>query len=261
MSAPSGQSLSRQEHDTITEIKLVRRRTLAAQRSENQPQNPPWDGKMFPTMGEARTAAPTIRDGRVVVDGIRKNSLALPRYDPPQSMSQSPPMGGSPPLPQLKRYVLSDTTSPSPPPGPNSSNRTASPNRFITSMAPSSSRPPSPGRRLRKSNEHNNSSASITSNNTSSGSGFGSAGRAPSPARSTRPRLNLDDMGPVPTLPAGSGSDPHALLGVRAGAGDDVGGSTAMPLTVTSGTGKYPATFAEMGFHGAKAEEKECIIM
>ncbi|KAF8809152.1 HCP-like protein [Phlegmacium glaucopus] len=259
LSAPSGQSLSRQEHDTITETKLVRKRTLAAQRSENQPQSPPWDGKTFPTMGEAQAAAPTIRDGRVVVDGIRKNSLAPPRYDPPPSTSQSaPPMDGSPPRPYLKRYTLSDTTSPSPPPGPNSSNN---PNRFTTSIAPSGGRPPSPGRRLRKGNEHNNSSASIASNNTSSGSGYGlyggGVGRSPSPGRNTRLRLNLDDIGPVPTLPTASSSNPH---GARAGSGDNFGGGTPM-LTATPGTGKYPATFAEMGIHGAKADEKECTIM
>ena len=101
----SGQSLSRQEHDSITEIKLVRRRTLAAQRSENQPQSPPWDGTSFPTLREAQSAAPN-RNGNMVLDAIRKNSMAPPMYDPPQSIIQSPPPGGSPPRPQLKRYAL-----------------------------------------------------------------------------------------------------------------------------------------------------------
>jgi len=254
LSAPSGQSLSRQEHDSITEIKLVRRRTLAAQRSENQPQSPPWDGNSFPTLGQAQaTAPPNIRDGRAMLEGIRRSSLVPPMSDPSRSTIQSaaPRTGGSsPPLQQLKRFTLNDT-SPSPPPGSNnSSNRTAS---------------PGPGRRLRKNNEHNNnSSTNLSSNNPGR---FVGVGGAPS-SRASRARLNLEDMGPVPPLPGTSGSEPQTVppgAGAGAGASDDVGGvggGGATPLPPpTPGTSKYPTTFAEMGFHGVKAEEKECIIM
>jgi TPR repeat protein len=213
LSAPSGQSLSRQEHDSITEIKLVRKRTLAAQRSENEPQSPPWDGTSFPTMGEAQPTVPPIRDGKTVLDGIRKNSFAPPRYDPPQSLIQSPPppLGGSP---QLKRYTLSDSTSP--PPAPN--------------------RTTSPARKLRKNPEHN-SSTSIASN---ASARFVASGRASSPGKNLRSRLTSDDMGPIPTPPGSESNYPRA---------DDDRPS------------RHPTTFAEMGFHGAKAEAKECIIM
>ena len=88
LSAPSGQTLFRQEQDTITEIKLVRTRTLAAQRSETQPQSPPGHGTAFPTPSE--TSAAPVRDGSMVLEGIRKNALPPTGYDPPQSNTQSP---------------------------------------------------------------------------------------------------------------------------------------------------------------------------
>lgn len=222
----SGESLSRQEHDSITETKLVRRRTLAAQRSENQPQSPPWDGTSFPTMREAQSVAP-IRDGNMVLEAIKKNSLAPPMappmYDSPQSTIQSPPplspSGGSPPRPQFKRYALSD----GPPTGP--------------------VRATSPARKLRKNQEQNNSSTAINS------SARFSAGRAPSPGRNPRTKLSADDMGPVPPTPSSE-------VPIVPPSTNDDGANTP-----TSGPSKRPTTFAEMGFHGVKAQEKECIIM
>jgi hypothetical protein len=221
----SGQSLSRQEHDSITEIKLVRRRTLAAQKSESQPLSPPWDGNSFPTMREVQSAAPN-RDGNMVLEAIRNNSLPPPMYDPPQPIIQSPPppppplipppSGGSPPLPQLKRYTLSD----GPPTGP--------------------VRASSPARKLRKNQEHKISSSISLANNSS-------AGRAPSPGWTPpRTKLTADDMGlastpPIPIVPP-SANDNNAN-------------------TPTSGSSKHPTTFAEMGFNGVKAEDKDCIIM
>ncbi|KAF8137269.1 HCP-like protein [Boletus edulis] len=61
LSQPSPQSLSRQEHDNITDVKLVRKRTQAKQRSEREG-------------GGAPRAS--IDDGRQVVEVIRKNSVA-----------------------------------------------------------------------------------------------------------------------------------------------------------------------------------------
>ena len=60
LSQPSPQSLSRQEHDTITESKLVRKRTQAKQRSERESGGAP---------------RPSLEDSRQVVDVIRKNSM------------------------------------------------------------------------------------------------------------------------------------------------------------------------------------------
>lgn len=51
---------------------------LAAKRSENQPLNPPWDGKSFPT---AQAIAHTIREGRFllcrVLDGRGIDRMVL----------------------------------------------------------------------------------------------------------------------------------------------------------------------------------------
>lgn len=217
----SGQSLSRQEHDTITEDKLVRRRTLAAQRSENQPQSPPWDGTSFPTTREAQSAAPN-RDGKKLLETIRQNSLAPPMYDPPQSQSPPSPPGGSPPRPQYKRYALSD----------------APPVRAT-----------SPVRRLRKNQERNNSSPNLANNPPAR---LGGAGGAASPGRTPRTKLTSDDMGTVP-MPPGS-----EIPIVPSSAGDGV---PDISSPATSGPNKRPTTFAEMGFHGVKAQDKDCVIM
>jgi hypothetical protein len=210
----SGESLSRQEHDSITEIKLVRRRTLAAQRSENQPQSPPWDGTSFPSMKEAQSAAPN-RD--MVLDAIKKNSLAPQMYDPPQS---PPPSAGIPQLPQIKRYTLSD----SPPTGP--------------------VRASSPIRKLRKNHEHNSSTASLP-NNASSARYVSGDGRTPSPGRTNRRKSTADDIPTPPVLEVPN--VPQSAVGDGA--------------NTPTGQSKRPTTFAEMGFPGVKAQEKECIIM
>ena len=217
----SGQSLSRQEHDSITEIKLVRRRTLAAQKSENQPVSPPWDGNSFPPIREAQPAAPN-RDSNSVLEAIRKSSLAPPMYDPPLSESLPPlpsPAGGSPPLPQFKRYTLSDAA----PTGP--------------------VRTSSPTRKLRKNQEHSSSSTSLA-NNTSSARLVSGEGRGSSPGRTPRTKLSADD---VPTSQSSEIPNVPPLPSAN-----DGGANTPA---------KSPTTFAEMGFHGVKAQEKECIIM
>ena len=217
----SGQSLSRQEHDSITEIKLVRRRTLAAQKSENQPLSPPWDGNSFPTMRESQSTAPN-RDGNLVLEAIRNNSLPPPTYEPPpQTIVQSPPpppppSSGSPPLPQFKRYTLSD----GPPTGP--------------------VRASSPARKLRKNQEHKVSSSISLANNSAAGRRASSPGPGLAPPR-TKPTADGAGLASIPPVPAVPPT------------GNDNGANTP--------TGKHPTTFAEMGFNGVKAEDKDCIIM
>jgi hypothetical protein len=87
-------------------------------------------------------------------------------------------------------------------------------------------------------------------------------------------RLNLDD--PAPTVP--SAPTPSSN-----GSGNTAGGNkvqayslvdsapTSLPTgappmgtpkpPATSAAGKKPQTFAEMGFQGAKADDKDCVIM
>lgn len=217
----TGQSLSRQEHDSITEIKLVRRRTLAAQKSESQPLSPPWDGTSFPTAGGAQSASHN-RNGNMVLEKIRKNSLAPPVYDPPQSnQAFLPSSGESPPRPQVKRYALSD----GPPTGP--------------------VRATSPARKLRKFQEQRNSSSTSLANNTSERFVAG-PGRAPSPGWSSRRQSTADDVDPLPTSSA-----PIVPPSIN----DNSANAT------TSAPSKHPTTFAEMGFTGVKADDKDCIIM
>jgi len=90
LSQPAAKPLSREEHEDITEVKLVRRRTMAMQRMETAPLSPAWEGKTFPMMKEQQEQAMATamagiaqtsggrhcEDGRKVLENIRKNSIA-----------------------------------------------------------------------------------------------------------------------------------------------------------------------------------------
>ncbi|KAH9478962.1 Chitin synthase regulatory factor 4 [Psilocybe cubensis] len=95
-SSSTPHTLTRAEHAQITEQKLIRRRTMAARRAEEEPVSPPWEGKVFPSMASAGVGGEQQfgqqqqqlpggiqqgqgqkrPDGRAVVDLIRKNSMA-----------------------------------------------------------------------------------------------------------------------------------------------------------------------------------------
>ncbi|KIJ61884.1 hypothetical protein HYDPIDRAFT_95685 [Hydnomerulius pinastri MD-312] len=100
LSQPSPQALSRQEHDNITETKLVRKRTQAKQRSERT------DG------GAAR---PSMEDSRQVVEVIRRTSIA-------RQPAQGPGPAPGPMLPPVAEQPVANSTSPrmnqGPGPGP-----------------------------------------------------------------------------------------------------------------------------------------------
>lgn len=147
LSQPSPQSLSRQEHDTITESKLVRKRTQAKQRSER----------------EGAAPRPSLEDSRQVVEVIRKNSVArhnahgsgaaaspnlvpVAEQAPPHAMSpqvQPPPGPGSQAqaqahrqFPNQHRYTLVD-------PGAGSAGNSPPPSRTDSpSYARPAGRPP-----------------------------------------------------------------------------------------------------------------------
>lgn len=98
----SNAALSRQEHDHITEAKLVRKRTDAKARSDERRQDVP---PPMPTMD-------TQKNNRRVIEHVRKNSVARDsRYGPgPSAMPTMSPMfehpgtpsSGSPAMPQAR---------------------------------------------------------------------------------------------------------------------------------------------------------------
>ncbi|KAL4079382.1 HCP-like protein [Scleroderma citrinum] len=82
---PSPQVLSRQEHDYITEDKLVRKRTQAKQRSERASAD-----------SGVSSMRPSLEDGQRVVDVIRKNSNTRPVAQGPPVPAPNQPMSAIP---------------------------------------------------------------------------------------------------------------------------------------------------------------------
>ncbi|KAF9444740.1 HCP-like protein [Macrolepiota fuliginosa MF-IS2] len=126
LSQPSPQALSRLEHDTITDDKLVRKRTQAKQRSDAVPKpvSHVQNGHLAPG-----PALPS--DSRTVVDVIRKQSMAEPsgpqhrpgsasppRIQPQQSrFQQGRPVSHPVPSASGRGYSLTDSPVTSPPAG------------------------------------------------------------------------------------------------------------------------------------------------
>lgn len=104
LSQPSPQSLSRQEHDTITESKLVRKRTQAKQRSERE-------------SGASRVS---LEDGRQVVEVIRKNSVARQHGPAGTGAPVLPPVSEQTPVPspQVPQGLPPPAPAQAPAPGP-----------------------------------------------------------------------------------------------------------------------------------------------
>ncbi|PPQ81911.1 hypothetical protein CVT24_010442 [Panaeolus cyanescens] len=337
-STTGAQPLSRQEHDTITEAKLTRRRTQAAMRSETQPLSPPWEGTTFPSMGQLEkmggaNSNPNVgvgggggggvggagggggagasvitgiagiggvmgkrrNDGRLVVDVIRKNSMAVGGPGASAGAAGAGVGVGSGPGPGNAaggfggRLPIRDQSpvrygSPQQQQQQQQQQGGGGGRRYDWTDAGSNSlvQPPPPRR--------SESPGRIGAGNITGGGG-GSGSRTPvrmgSPAGQQQPpsnmgklarmRMNLDDprQGGRPSIPqqgAGTGATAGAAGGA-AGGGAGGGGGGGIGATPTphsahpsstgggGGGGKKPQTFAEMGFQGAKADEKECVIM
>ena len=121
------QSLSREQHTVITEDKLVRKRTMAKQRSEQQSPTAPLHSMPEPHLQQQQPQ----QQQQQIMDFARRTSLIRP--NPPRaSGTQEPQQSGSSPrlrpqqpsshqYPNLNRYTLTDTPVPS--------NRNASPAR------------------------------------------------------------------------------------------------------------------------------------
>ncbi|KAJ2913003.1 hypothetical protein MD484_g7427, partial [Candolleomyces efflorescens] len=229
-----------------------------------------------------------LRDPRAVVEQVRKNSM----YQPLQGAVSSPvPGGGIPPLPRPITTIQ--------PPTPQSSGyqqqqqrpqssggggrrpHSASPaGGFTTNTNPTTTNRPystygtnpnasnpridSPHHSMYGSPHHHQPHSAGVSGGfggaplagANLGGGGKGGGRSPSPGRKTSPgpgrmgklSVGVDGNGipPVPALPAGTGTPNVNVINA---------GHTPKP------SGKHPATFAEMGIQGAKAEDKDCVVM
>ncbi|KAF8319199.1 hypothetical protein F5887DRAFT_905608 [Amanita rubescens] len=215
------QALSREQHDVITEDKLVRKRTMAKQRGDahgapqqqQQQQQPPVQNQQPPPppppQQQQQQHYPKRESQQQIMDLARRTSLIRPPHpgrsaSSPELPQQQQQPGSSPRLrpantqqyPNLNRYTLVDNPVPS--------SRSASPGR-----PGSGGNTPTVGRYGRGGR------------NVSGGVGVST------PPHSTSP-------GP----PSSEGSESHASKPQRG-----------------------PSTFAEMGIQGVKAEDKECVIM
>ncbi|KAF5388630.1 hypothetical protein D9757_004874 [Collybiopsis confluens] len=242
---PAPQMLSRQEHDNITESKLVRTRTQAKQRSEAQKVRDGYLANQHPGQGLLPPSGPAppppnysqgmdprerkAQDSRPVVDLIRKTTLN----------SQGPGQGGG-----HGRYHTEHANT-----LPYQNNR-HEPGINRPSSAQGGPRPGPQQQTFPGANRY-----------TLVDPGSGSAAPAPrADSRSpSRPPPRRGPSGGVPvsggvgTPSPGPAAPPTGSYGPNGPAG--VSNSTAPSKQAG------PQTFAEMGFHGAKAEDEKCVIM
>ncbi|KAJ3971364.1 HCP-like protein [Lentinula raphanica] len=167
------QLLSREEHDQITESRLVRTRTQAKQRSEAQMVKDGYLAQQQQGQGRGR------RDSKQVVDLIRKNTLpssrqqSIPPYAQqppphvPQQAPRPPPQGQQPQAyPTANRYTLVDPGSAS-----------ASPR--ADSRSPSLGPPPPAGR---PHPPRRGPSGGLPISGTGQGAGAGAGAQPPKPS-------------------------------------------------------------------------------
>ena len=189
------QPLSRQEHDTITEHKLIRKRTQARQRSDaNIP-----DGMARPT--------PTLNpsEGRRIVEVIRKNSLAIqnssadyPSYPAQRLQAMPENQTAQAPLSNRRKSSVPDTPSPvgSPRPRPAQPGRQSlAQNRYTLTDGPAPQPQPQQPERI------------ITSSPTPASSG----------GESTLPQSNANPL----HRPTGKGPSTFAEMGFQSGKAEE----------------------------------------
>ncbi|KDQ32200.1 hypothetical protein PLEOSDRAFT_1111124 [Pleurotus ostreatus PC15] len=240
LTGPTAQPLSRQEHDSITEVKLVRKRTQAKQRSEARPtSNDSFLDSYSRPSGD-------YGNGQSVIENIRKNSLSMPEGYHPPSLSQ-PQHGRMPSVPENNTYGLQHSPPPmqSPLPGGGPGQRPPPAAGPGVGLRPQ----PAGGRQYPAAQRYTLTDPGAASGSpppgqrpTSSGGRAPSHSPRPSPAR----------------IPSGGGYGEDAG-GMGGGPGFGGGGTSQASTRPNKQTGA--STFAEMGFQGAKVEDKECVIM
>lgn len=224
--------LSREQHEGITQDKLVRKRTMAKQRSDragasvssiNMHDLDP-DGSPAATMTTAAAVAAAAPSSPRLGSAGTSPRL-VPRHPPqgPPGLPQGPTQAQPRAYPTQQRYTLVDPGTgsiPVSPPVMGNSGFGSLPQEPGSSYARQAGRPP--GQR--------------------SGSGPG-PGPGPGPM-------------PSPVMhPAPNGASGGPGVGPERSEGAEHVQQTRRP------PGKSPSTFAEMGIQGAKLEEKDCVIM
>ncbi|KAL0959499.1 hypothetical protein HGRIS_011209 [Hohenbuehelia grisea] len=229
LSQPTAQPLSRQEHDNITEAKLVRKRTQAKQRSDAQPQPAP----------PGPTPINQGPNGRQVIENIRKSSTMPPIAEAPHSQP-----GRFPAMPEQGGYQ-----SPVPAPSPSISRPDS-----VQARPPGGSGPgvgPRPGAGSARPYP---SAHRFTLTDPGSASASGSP---PPPDNRLQPTSGRPSQSPRPN----HGRLPSAGSGLGITVAPQRTESPPIQKPGSAKPHKGPTTFAEMGFHGTKAEDKECVIM
>ncbi|TDL15583.1 hypothetical protein BD410DRAFT_845087 [Rickenella mellea] len=253
LSQPAPQALSRQEHDTLTESKLMRKRTQAQKLS---------DAQAYPRVHPGRAGV----DASQVVEVIRRNSR-LERPGAGVGADRRRPSGGAgggvlTPAQQLQaQYQQQQQQQPLQPTQPL---RVAG----AAHLEHSSTLPHAPPQQ-RPAHRHgyslSDTPAPFPGAAGGGGPGVGPGGRANSPGRPARGRgrgghgyspsatPNPHQAGLAPPPPP-LASPPIGSGPAKDGFGVGAGGVGA------PGMDKYQ-TFAEMGFQSQKLEEKDCVIM
>jgi len=253
LSQPDPNSLSRQQHEVLTETTLVRKRTQAKQRSD--------------ASGQRRTAR---HDGKRIVENVRKGSLLMPivpedDYSP--SIPSVPSVTSTPqrqPSPQPQQPSQYEQLTQHQQPAPQKQNSPTLPPQQISQSPPQPAYPP--GQRPLPGGSKP----------------FGNATRYTLTDPGSRPTSSHGSSGPSPTPPKKSGTpepvkrpmnQQNRLSGQHnSQQGPPLQHKPSHSTMPPPGTGfdqdphnqrpyKGVATFQEMGIATAKIQEKDCVIM
>jgi len=262
LSQPDPSSLSRQQHEVLTETTLVRKRTQAQQRSDASGQRP--------------TNRP---DGKKVMENVRKGSLMMPTVPNngyPSTIPSVPSMPSMPSMPQQPQPQQPPQQQPPQQQQPKPQKQQS----LVPTPQPGSQPPPQsaypPGQRPLPGGSKpfgNSQRYTLTDpgSRPSSVQGYGGPGQvppkkagSPEPGRKPTPQQNkpygqqLSHQGPDHGTPPGSqqSHSPQPIISTLPppGTGFDQGPHSQKPY-------KGAQTFQEMGIATAKVEDKDCVIM
>ncbi|KAG6814211.1 hypothetical protein H0H92_000888 [Tricholoma furcatifolium] len=320
LSQPLPNALSRQQHDTITESRLVRKRTQAKQRSDTAGHNnsspdelpPPLPSPQFPAAapqqgnqsnatGSTNTLYPPQQpqlrqrpDAQRLVETVRRNSMGPngysnlqaqpgPQLTPAQQYQQQyqqqmRPSSQPQPQPQPQPHY-------SPPPQPQQTGR--HPVHSATQPQPRPGQGPGVGRRPQSSGVGQGVPSQAPMHRYTLADSPAGGRQSPGPPRGGRtsspgrpgiarggrtvsaygtPPTQSPPVQPLPPQPQGPPVDINSMKSDGEESDDDPSSPVGTPglgggVVYAAKPSKGPATFAEMGFQGAKAEDKECVIM